>query len=282
MGALLRGWSSSQSQGTKDGRYLDLQQFSAFVLEEELPPPNDRDNTRAATVMLGLLRAQSGHAAVTGFIESLAASRRYCPETIIRKVKTLRLWARYLYEKGAAPRSLDSFSIPSASSLETKHEDSSAVPSASESTVIEHLSIEGQIHAHQLLETRDQAIVDVLVHSSLDPTQLLDLDWQDVDLGKHSVLDEDTRRSPPVRIKVSRRDGRGYWRTLAPHATNTIRHWHRAYVSHFCGALPDRPVFATLTGKRLSTSRLYEIVEGSRAAVKVAAPEPQHLASVPT
>lgn len=273
VGALLRGWSSSQSQGTKEGRYLDLQQFSAFVLDEDLPPPGERDDTRAATVMLGLLRAESSHAAVSGFIEWMPTRRRYSAETMIRKVKTLRLWARYLYDKGASPRNLDSFSIPKASALENAR---APTTSPDEDAAIEHLNIEAQEHAHQILEARDQTIVDLLVHSSLDHTQLLDLDWRDVDFGKHPVLDADDRLALPVRIKVSRKDGREYWRALAPHATNMMRQWHHAYVNHFCGAMPHQPVFTTIAGRRLSSSRLYEIAEGSRAEVKVAALKPQH------
>lgn len=57
-------------------------------------------------------------------------------------------------------------------------------------------------------------------------------------------------------------DGRQFWRHLVPRATHTMRRWNRAYVSHFCAALPDRPVFATLTGRRLSSSRIYQITDG--------------------
>lgn len=260
VGSLLRGWSSGQSLGTKEGRYLDLNQFAAFTLGEELPDPDERDNTRAATVMLGLLRVQSAHAAVSGFIDQLAAEG-YSPQTQIRKVKTLRLWARYLCEKRAASRSLDAFPIPSVASLSSRNEAHTLTsdPTRYEPNEVEHLSVEGRAHAHRVLETRDKAIVDMLTHSSLDHTQLLDLNWGNVDFGQHPVLEDDDRLTPPARVQVPRRDGRRYWRSLAPHATRTMRRWNRAYISHFCAALPDRPVFATLTGKRLSLSRIYQI-----------------------
>jgi|GEM_PF-1333341 len=263
VGALLRGWTSGQSSGTKEGRYLDLHQFAAFTLGEDLPDPNERDNTRAATVMLGLLRVQSGHAAVSGFIEWLA-TLGYSPQTQIRKVKTLRLWARYLREKRAASRDLDAFPIPSAASLKSRNEPHTLTrePTPREPNEVEHLSVEGRAHAHRVLETRDQAIVDMLTHSSLDHAQLLDLNWRNIDFGQHPVLEEDDPLAPPARVQVPRRDGRQYWRHLVPHATRTMRRWNRAYVSHFCAALPDRPVFATLTGKRLSPSRIYQIADG--------------------
>ena len=280
MGPLLHGWLAGQSRRTKTSSLLDLHQFAAFVLAEDLPPLEERDNTRAATVMLGLLRVRAAHAAVSGFIESLKA--QYSAASTIRKVKTLRLWARYLCEKRAVTRHLDDFPIPTRASLEGITASPSnpqnaptpaPPPSPHEGASIEHLSAEGRAHARQVLEARNLAIVDLLLHSSLDPIQLLDLDWGDIDFGKRPRGDEVLL--PPVRIKVPRRDGREYWRSLVPHATHTMRSWNNAYISHFCAALPDRPVFPTIAGSRLSPSRLYEIVEGSRAAVKVAALKPQ-------
>lgn len=265
VGPLLHGWSSGQHKDTKRNRYLDLHQFAAFVLGENLPPPHERDDTRAASVMLELLRVRSGHAAASEFLDWLT-TRNYRPETKIRKMKTLRLWARYLYEKRAAPRHLDALPIPSIATLRSHDEPSPTTPTISstpsERANVEHLSPEAQSRAHRVLDARNQAIVDLLAHSSLDRGQLLDLNWGNVDFGQHPVLEDDDALAPPARVQVPLRDGRQYWRHLVPHATHTMRRWNRTYVSHFFAALPDRPVFATLTGKRLSVSRLYEITDG--------------------
>lgn len=263
VGSFLSGWSNGQHPDTKRNRFLDLHHFAAFVLHEKVPPPDKRDNTRAATVLLGLLRVQPGHAAATGFLEWLGA-RNYSPQTKVRKLKTLRLWARYLYEKRAIYRHLDDFPIPSVASLEALKENASdSCPPSTPREVddAKHLSTEGRAQAHQMLEARDQAIVNLLAHSTLDHTQLLELNWEDVDFGQHP-MHEDDALAPPARVQVPRRDGHKYWRRLVPHATHTMRRWNRAYVSHFCAALPDRPVFSTLTGKRLSSSRLYQITDG--------------------
>ena len=263
MGNLLYGWSNGQHRDTKRNRYLDLHHFATFVLNEELPRPSERDDTRAATVVLGLLRAQPGHTALSEFLEWLNVCN-YKPETKVRKLKTVRLWARYLYEKRAVPRHLEDFSIPSVACLESQEENASddALPSMPrEVDDAKHLSTEGRAKANQTLKARDQAIMNLLAHSTLDHVQLLGLNWEDVDFGQHP-LHEDDALAPPVRVYVPRRDGHKYWRHLVPHATHTMRHWNRAYVSHFCAALPDRPVFCTLTGKRLSPARLYQITDG--------------------
>ena len=214
--------------------------------------------------MLVLLRARSGRTAVADFLDWLTA-REYKPETQRRRMKALRLWGRYLYEKRAAPRHLDMLPIPSVASLKTQAEPPTTPALAAiteESADAEHLSPEAQTRARRVLEARNRAIVDLLTHSSLDRAQILELTWGNIDFGQHPVLEGDDALAPPARVQVPRRDGRQYWRHLAPHATSTMRRWNRTYVSHFLAALPDRPVFSTLAGKRLSPSRIYEITDG--------------------
>lgn len=264
VGCFLNGWSRGQHPDTKRNRYLDLHHFAAFVLHEDVPHWSDRDNTRAATVMVALLRAQPGHDALSGFVEWLTVVRHYSAQTIIRKLKTLRLWARYLYERRAVPQHLDEFPIPSIASLEAlagKLSEPSQPSTPTEHADVEHLSTEDRAHAHQVLEIRNEAIEGLLAHSSLDIAQLLELTWSDVDFHEQPMLEDDDL-APLARVQVSRRDGHRYWRQLPPHATDTMRRWKRAYVSHFCAALPDRPVFSTLSGKRLCPSRLYQLTGG--------------------
>ncbi len=241
------------------GRYFDLHQFAAFVLEENMPPPAKRDRTRSAIVVLALLRVRPGHVEVAEFVEWLNG-RCYAHETIVRRVKTLRLWAHYLYERQAVPRNINAFPTPKASSAQTSTSNEAAVLATPvESADVQHLPPEAQARAHQFLETRNQAIVDLLTHSSLDHTQLRHLDWGAVDLGKHPSMEEDDTIIPPARVQVPRRDGRSYWRHLAPYATRALRHWSRVYTSRFGATFPDRPVAPTLSGKRLSQARLYQI-----------------------
>ncbi len=255
---LLRGWSGNQSNNTIRCRHFDLHQFAAFVLEEDLPSPAKRDNTRSAIVMLALLRLQPGHVAASEFVEWLKG-RCYAHETIVRRVKTLRLWAHYLYERRMVPRNIDEFPTPRAPTFKITGNEASPLATPVENADTEHLPPEAQARAQRFLETRNRTIVDLLTHSSLDHTQLRGLDWGAVDLGKSSALDDDDTIIPPARVQVPRRDGRSYWRHLAPHATRTLRRWSRVYASRFGATLPDRPVAPTLGGDRLSQSRLYEI-----------------------
>lgn len=266
VGPLLDRWSSGQHPDTQRNRHLDLHQFAAYVLHEDLPPKCERDGTRSAAVMLGILRIQAGHAAAEGFLQWLSA-RGYRPATQRRKIKTLRLWARYLHDKQLAPDNLDSFAIPSASTLRARNEptpepsgeQTSPPPVPAELASIEELPPRMRARALEMLQARNEAIVGLLRHSSLKGSQLLDLDWEDVDLGTRPVSDDDDTIAPPARVRVSRRDGCGAWRHLVPHATHTMRRWYRTYVGHFCAAPPKRPVFATISGKRLHPSRLCEI-----------------------
>ena len=252
-GTLLRGWSSKMSPGTKRYSIFDLHQFAAFVFGEEAPPPlGERDDTRAASVMLWFLRTGSAPAAVSGFIEWLTV-RGFSASTTIRKVKTLRLWARYLYERRAVPRSLDAFPIPSVASLRL------AEPKTS--TGIEHLPPATQVRVRELLAARDQAIEDLLGHSSVGRDRLIELDWKDVELGGWPMREEGDVHAPPARVRFPLRGGREFWRHLVPHATRALRCWRRAYVQFFGRVPPDQPVFVTMTGKRLSPEQLREVVD---------------------
>lgn len=252
--ALLRAWLYGLQHSTRKNFTFDLHQFAGYVLGEELPPPRERDDTRSAAVLFQILRTHSDNTAISGFVEWLLARRGCSRSTAVRKLKSLRLWARHLYERRAVPRNLDAFPLPCAEALE-----SSTPPSSlGEQTLLEHLSPDVREHAYAFLEARDQALSTVLAHSTLRPTNLIDLEWRGVDFGAYP--DEDSIL-PPVRVKVLRLDGGTRWLTLTATASRALRHWHLAYVRFFCGAPPTHRAFTTITGKRMSPSRLGEPVD---------------------
>jgi len=251
----MRGWSGSRAASTVNCRHVDLHYFAAFVLDENVPAPKDRDNIRSAIVMLGLLRSDHAQSAVSEFIE--ARKEHDAATTIIRRIKTLRGWAHYLFKKRVSPRNLDAFAIPQIDDLDTRPRDHSEPSATSEDEELQQFSPAGQTRARRFIDARDQTIVDLLAHSTLDRPRLMDLDWGSVDFVQPLSVDGDAMH--PARVKVPGGDGRSYWRHLGPRATRTLRHWSRVYTSRFGATLPDRPVVATLRGERLSQSRLYQI-----------------------
>lgn len=263
VGALLRAWLYDLQDSTRKNFTYDLHQFATYVLGEDLPLPSERDDTRAAIVVYGLLWTQHVHVVVSGFLESLT-DRDYRPSTVTRKLKSLQLWARHLYERRAAPQSLDALSLPSASSL-VPHDSVTASSSTDERAALERLPPEVRSRAYAVLEARDQAIVTLLSHSTLQPTRLLELDWKGLDFGKHPPREDCDALSSSIRIEVPRRYGQAFWRPLTLTASRAMKRWYLAYIRFFRETPPpDRPVFTTLSGKRMSPSQLREVVNDAR------------------
>ncbi len=258
IGNLMRGWSGNRAARTIDCRHVDLHHFAAFILHEDVPAPKNRDNIRSAIVVLGLLRAGHAQGAVSEYIE--ARREHDAASTIIRRVKTLRSWARHLYERGISPRNLDALPTPTPDDLHPVRHDNSDTDNTSEFAELQRLSQEAKTRARQFIDARNQTIESLLAHSTLDRPRLMDLDWGAVDFAQHLSIDDDTVL--PARIRVPGRDGRSHWRHLGPRATRTLRHWSRVYTGRFGATLPDRPVVTTLRGERLSQSWFYEIADG--------------------
>ncbi len=254
----MRGWSANRAASTISCRHVDLHYFAAFVLHEDVPAPKDRDNIRSAIVVLGLLRAGHAQGAVSEYIQ--ARRGHDAASTIIRRVKTLRGWARHLFEKRISPRSLDALSTPSPADLNPLRPNNSDSDTTGEFADLQRLSQEAKTRARQFIDARNQTIASLLAHSTLDRPRLMDLDWGAVDFAQPLSIDDDT--VPPARVKVPGRDGRSYWRHLGPRATRTLRHWSRVYTGRFGATMPDRPVVTTIRGERLSRSRLYQIADG--------------------
>ena len=255
---LKRGWCAGKSENTVRSRHADLRDFASFVLGRPVAKPSRREHIRAATVVLGLLRVGARHteSVVCQFIEDRKV--RHAPLTVIRRVTTVRNWSRYLYLRRAAPCSLDAMPIPSPATL-TADVTTTGVPDLDhEGLDFNRLHPEAKVRAQGFIATRDQTIVDLLEHSSLDRARLLHLDWGALDLPPQ---EEGTSIPVPARIQVPGRDGRPLWRYLGHRATRIVQHWSRVYASRFGATLPDRPVFVGLSGERLSQTRFYEVAD---------------------
>jgi len=214
--------------------------------------------------VLGLLRVGASHteSVVCQFIDE--RSVRHAPSTIVRRIKTLRSWAHYLHLRRAAPCSLDAMPIPDLAALvdgATTATTATAPDLADEGLDFNRLHSEAKVRAQGFLAARDQTIVDLLEHSSLDRPRLLHLDWGALDLPPQ---EKGTSIPVPARIQVPGRDGRPLWRHLGHRATRIVQHWSHVYASRFGATLPDRPVFVGLSGERLSQTRFYEVADRDR------------------
>lgn len=255
---LKRGWCAGKSENTVRSRHADLRDFASFVLGRPVARPSRREHIRAATVVLGLLRVGATHteSVVCQFIEE--RSVRHAPSTIVRRIKTLRSWAHYLHLRRAAPCSLDAMPIPDLAALAADATTAITPDLAHEGVDLNRLHPEAKTRAQGFIATRDQTIVDLLEHSSLDRPRLLHLDWGALDLPSQ---EEGTSIPVPARVQVPGRDGRPLWRHLGHRATHIVKHWSRVYASRFGATLPDRPVFVGLSGERLSQTRFYEVAD---------------------
>ena len=255
VGNWLRGWNGRRTKKTKQCRSVDLHYFAAFVLGEALDLEK-RDDTRAALVLLGVLRSGQLASVAHQFVEA----RRHddAPSTLIRRMKTLRCLANYLCDKDPGLHVRDAFPVPTLSSLQ-------AAPDApdpdvdTEESEVQDLPTSARPRARGFLQARDHTIVSLHRNAALPPAFLLGLNWSAVDFVDDPATHDEAPMSALVRI--TRNDGQTYWHRLGHHATRSLRDWANTYASRFGARLPDRPVFVSLSGDRLSSSRLYQIVD---------------------
>ncbi|MEM6296927.1 MAG: hypothetical protein AAGA54_37025 [Myxococcota bacterium] len=253
VGNWLRGWNGGRSNQTRGCRSLDLHYFAAFALgEKSIPKPKNRDDIRAALVLFGVLRGGQSATIAHRFIET----RRHddAPSTLIRRMKTLRSLANYLHSKDSSLRIRDALPMPTVSSLEARPSDVDA-----EESELQDLPIAARPRAQYFLQSRDHTIVSLHTNAALPPSVLQDLNWSAVDF----VDSPATSNAPPTpaRVRIPRNNGQTHARRLGHYATSSLLGWADTYTRRFGGRLPDRPVFVSLSGARLSPSRLYQIVD---------------------
>ena len=253
----LRGWVSTQSQNSQRFRFADLNAFAAFVLGEEVTKPKDRDNTRSALAIFELLHNGHAQRVSSEYVDTLL-QKTYSPQTISRKIRSVQKWAEHLDEQGAVLGARDMIMVPSLSELRTMASRHTALPKAEESE-LQDLPTSARPGARDFLQSRDHTIVGLHKNAALPPSVLQNLNWSAVDF----VDDLSSPDEPPMPagLRIPRSNGQTHWHRLGHHATSSLRGWAGTYKKRFGATLPDRPVFVSLSGERLSSSRLYQIVD---------------------
>lgn len=245
---LLRGWCSGRSAQTKRARFCDLRQFAIFVRGEDegagvMP-------VRSAALVLAMLREgeEYAEAVVSLYIDSVRESG-YADTTRARRITTLRSWAAHLRRKGVAGCDLQGVPVPRFDA----YNNAEGAPIEVVIAVVAQLEekAESSTGKERFLAVRDRAILVMLMLSFARRSELLGLNWCDID------ADNEER----TRLKVIAKGGRREWKDVGKMGADTLQQWNEEYVGRFGPPLASGPVFVSLNGDRLSQSRLYDIVK---------------------
>ena len=174
---------------------------------------------------------------IRGFLKTLHENRK--KSTIGRKLAALKGFFRYLLRERVIERDpLVGFSTP-------KQE----APLVTFLSVDEAFRVLGCLPEEGILPARDRAVMEVLYSSGVRVSELVGLDWRDVDfsLGVLRVLGKGSReRIVPV--------GEVAQAALRDYADHQRSRWGRA-------ARGDEPVFLNHLGNRITTRSVARIVE---------------------
>lgn len=223
---LLRHWNHNVAEKTVQVRYGDLRHFVAFVSGSKTPPPPSPYADEHAASITALLLFEHPHPArvISHYIERKRESNQ--SSTLIRRLKTLRSWARQLDVIDDFPYNVDQPLESTPPKLYPKARD------------------------RRFVAQRDKILIDLLLHTPLERSQLLDLDWRDVDLGTDG--DETTACIQPRCVPGQRQPHH-----LGRAATRSLKLWSSVYTARFGPPSPGRPVIPSLWDHPLSKTRLY-------------------------
>lgn len=174
---------------------------------------------------------------IRGYLKTLYESRK--KSTIGRKLAALKGFFRYLLREGVIHRDpLAGFATP-------KQE----APLVKFLSVDEAFRVLGCMPEEGVLPARDRAVMEVLYSSGVRVSELVGLDWRDVDfsLGVVKVLGKGSReRIVPV--------GEAALAALRDYADHQRTRWRRT-------ARGEEPVFLNRSGNRITTRSVARIVE---------------------
>lgn len=174
---------------------------------------------------------------IRGYLKTLYESRK--KSTIGRKLAALKGFFRYLLREGVIHRDpLVGFATP-------KQE----APLVKFLSVDEAFRVLGCMPEEGVLPARDRAVMEVLYSSGVRVSELVGLDWRDVDfsLGVVKVLGKGSReRIVPV--------GEAALAALRDYADHQRTRWRRT-------ARGEEPVFLNRSGTRITTRSVARIVE---------------------
>ena len=174
---------------------------------------------------------------IRGYLKTLHESRK--KSTIGRKLAALKGFFRYLLREGVIHRDpLVGFATP-------KQE----VPLVKFLSVDEAFRVLGCMPEEGVLPARDRAVMEVLYSSGVRVSELVGLDWRDVDfsLGVVKVLGKGSKeRIVPV--------GEVALAALRDYADHQRTRWRRT-------ARGEEPVFLNRSGDRITTRSVARIVE---------------------
>lgn len=174
---------------------------------------------------------------IRGYLKTLYESCK--KSTIGRKLAALKGFFRYLLREGVIDRDpLVGFSTP-------KQE----APLVKFLSVDEAFRVLGCLPEEGVLPARDRAVMEVLYSSGVRVSELVGLDWRDVDfsLGVVKVLGKGSKeRIVPV--------GEVALAALRDYADHQRTRWRRT-------ARGEEPVFLNRSGKRITTRSVARIVE---------------------
>lgn len=264
--SLLDEWFETMSKSTRRARCSDLRQFAAHILEKPAPAPSANANTDAAIVVLGLLHLGVAHttAAIAHYFETNRGERS--PQTLSRRLTTLRTWARVLHLNDAAPCTLDgvprdAFIPPKTDSTprpSNEHDDVATSEAKSYDVTDQErgeLSPSDQNRAERFVTARNHIIAILSAHSMLrtgGAVALQNLLWRDVEFGP----------AESVAIHILSRAGQMMRCTLVFETSRALIQWRKIYTSRF-GAPPLDHAFVipTLSGGCLSLISINETLE---------------------
>ena len=209
------------------GYLTDVEAFRRYLEE------NGLDLDGPGTSALQAVDAQS----LRGYLKTLHERRK--KSTIGRKLAALKGFFRYLLREGVIDRDpLVGFSSPKQD-----------VPLVKFLSVDEAFRVLGCLPEEGILPARDRAVMEVLYSSGIRVSEMVGLDWRDVDfsLGVLRVFGKGSKeRIVPV--------GEVALTALRDYADHQRGRWGRA-------ARGDEPVFLNRFGTRITTRSVARIVE---------------------
>ncbi len=209
------------------GYLTDVEGFRRYLEE------NGLDLDGPGTSALQAVDAQS----LRGYLKTLHERRK--KSTIGRKLAALKGFFRYLLREGVIDRDpLVGFSSPKQD-----------VPLVKFLSVDEAFRVLGCLPEEGILPARDRAVMEVLYSSGIRVSEMVGLDWRDVDfsLGVLRVFGKGSKeRIVPV--------GEVALTALRDYADHQRGRWGRA-------ARGDEPVFLNRFGTRITTRSVARIVE---------------------